>query len=125
MVCEAVEFAEEDKVMKETIDARNGLEGYAYSMRNTITDTDKLGDKISESDKETIESAIKETLTWLEENPDADKDKYAEKQKELEGICNPIITKLYQEHGGAGAGAGGGAEGGAKFEDDIDSHDEL
>jgi len=122
MVREAEEFAEEDKLMKETIDARNGLEGYAFSMRNTITDSDKLGDKISEEDKETIQNAVNEVVEWLEEHPDAEKEQYQEKQKELEGICNPIITKLYQEHGGA-PGAGG-AEGG--FGEDLgDDHDEL
>jgi heat shock protein 5 len=119
MVKEAEEFAEEDKLMKETIDARNGLEGYAFSMKNTITDSEKLGDKISEEDKETIQNAINEVIEWLEEHPDAEKDQYQEKQKELEGICNPIITKLYQEHGAPGGGAGAGA-------DDLDGdHDEL
>jgi len=95
MIREAEEYADEDKNMRETIDARNGLEGYAFSMRNTITDSDKLGDKISEEDKEVIEEAIKDTLEWLEENLEASKDDFAAKQKELEEMCNPIITKLY------------------------------
>merc|ERR1711993_151575 len=64
MVREAEEFAEEDKIMKETIDARNGLEGYAYSMKNTEKDEDKLGDKIDEDDKETIEEAVSEAIDW-------------------------------------------------------------
>jgi heat shock protein 5 len=114
MIREAEEYAEEDKTMKETIDARNALEGFAFSMKNTINDKEKLGDKISEDDKETIEEAIKKAVEWLEENPDADKEQYEEKRKELESVTNPIITKLYQEHGGAGGGAG--AE---------DDHDEL
>jgi len=123
MVREAEEFADEDKAMKATIDARNGLEGYAFSLRNSITDKEKFGDKISEEDKETIEAAIKETTEWLDEHPDADKDEYAEKQKELEAVANPIMTKLYQEHGGGAGGGGGGGEGGA--EEDIPDHDEL
>jgi len=104
MIREAEEFAEEDKIMKETIDARNALEGFAFSMKNTINDKEKLGDKISEEDKETIETAITQALEWLEENPDADKEQYEDKRKELETITNPIITKLYQEHGGSGGG---------------------
>merc|ERR1719273_2804416 len=92
MVREAEEFAEEDKIMKETIDARNGLEGYAYSMKNTVNDEDKLGDKIDEDDKETIEEAVSEAIDWLDENPEAEKEEY-------EGICNPIVQRLYQEHG--------------------------
>merc|ERR1711963_1239270 len=72
MVREAEEFAEEDKIMKETIDAKNGLEGYAYSMKNTVNDEDKLGDKIDEDDKETIEEAVTEVIDWLDENPEAE-----------------------------------------------------
>jgi len=81
----------------------------------------KLGDKISEDDKETIEKAVKETLDWLEENPTADKDQLSEKQKELEAVCNPIISKLYQQHGGPSGGPGGEEEG----EPHFDEHDDL
>ena len=118
MVREAEEFAEEDKAAKAKIDARNGLEGYAYSMRNTINDSDKLGDKIDEEDKETIEEAVTATIDWLDENPDADAEEYQEKQQELEEVCNPIVTKLYQE-------AGGGEDGEDFGDDDLDDHDEL
>jgi heat shock protein 5 len=119
MVKEAEEFAEEDKVMKETIDARNALEGYAFSLKNSVNDKEKLGAKISEEDKETIEKAAKEVTDWLEEHPDAEKDEYAEKQKELEAVANPIMTKLYQAGGGGAGGAGGGDD------DDIPDHDDL
>jgi len=122
MVREAEEFAEEDKLQKETIDSRNALEGYAYSMRNTITDEDKLGDKIEDDDKEAIEEAITETIDWLDENPEAEKEDYQEKLKELEGVCNPIVSKLYEEHGGGGGGEDD------EFDDDDDEmpdHDEL
>jgi heat shock protein 5 len=130
MVREAEEFAEEDKIMKETIDARNGLEGYAYSMKNTINDEDKLGDKIDEDDKETIEEAVTETIDWLDENPEAEKEEFEEKRKELEGICNPIIQKLYAEHGVPGTGDDEEDEGDDDFDDDDydipdDDHDEL
>jgi len=120
MVKEAEEFAEEDKLMKETIDARNGLEGYAFSLKNSVNDREKLGAKISEEDKETIENAVKEVTSWLEEHPDAEKDEYAEKQKELEAVANPIMTKLYQAAGGGAGGGGGGGE-----DEDIPDHDEL
>merc|ERR1711935_1269907 len=121
MVREAEEFAEEDKLQKETIDARNALEGYAYSMRNTVTDEDKLGDKIEDDDKEEIEEAITETIDWLDENPDAEKEDYEEKLTELEAVCNPIVSALYEEHGG------GGGDDDDEFDDDDDEpdHDEL
>ncbi|CAL6302945.1 unnamed protein product [Bathycoccus prasinos] len=113
MVEEAEEFAEEDKKIKERIDSRNSLETYAYNMKNTVSDSDKLGDKLEESDKSTIEDAVKEVLEWLDENQEADTEEYEEKLKEIEGICNPIVSQAYQE------GASDDAH------EDIDDHDEL
>ena len=115
MVREAEEFADEDKKVKERVDARNQLETYVYNMKNTIGDKDKAGGKIAEDDKETIESAIKEALEWLDDNQSAEKEEFEDKLKEVEGICNPIIQKLYQSTDGP---SGGESE-------DADDHDEL
>ncbi|KAH8045005.1 hypothetical protein JL721_12727 [Aureococcus anophagefferens] len=94
MVREAEEYADEDKKVKERIDARNGLESYLYNMKNTLDDDEKgVADKLSADDKEEIENTINEALDWLDENPEADKDKYDEKQKEVEAIANPIMRK--------------------------------
>merc|ERR1712147_117980 len=91
---------------KEKVDKRNALEGYAYNLRNTLNDEEKgIADKISEEDKETLEEAVKETLDWLDENDDAEVEEFEEKQKELEGIANPIMSKLYQGGGGGDDGA--------------------
>lgn len=119
MVKEAEEFAEEDKKVKERVDARNSLETYVYNMKNTINDKDKLGEKIGEEDKETIESAVKEALEWLDDNQSAEKEEFEDKLKELEGICNPIVSKLYQESGGPSGDAG------AEADDGDEDHDEL
>eukprot|EP00245_Coleochaete_scutata_P006766 TRINITY_DN21547_c0_g1_i1.p1 TRINITY_DN21547_c0_g1~~TRINITY_DN21547_c0_g1_i1.p1 ORF type:complete len:663 (-),score=230.41 TRINITY_DN21547_c0_g1_i1:503-2491(-) len=119
MVQEAEEFADEDKKVKERVDARNNLETYVYNMRNTINDKDKLADKIDADEKEKVESAIKEALEWLDDNQSAEKDEYADKLKEVEDVCNPIISKVYQKAGGA---PGGGAA--SDEEEDVD-HDEL
>jgi len=121
MVREAEEFADEDKNLKERVDARNGLEGYAYNMRNQINDEEKLGGKISDEDKETIEEAVTEAIDWLDENSEADAEEYKEKQTELEGKCNPIVQKLYAEAGGAeGEEDDFGGE-----DDDLGDHDDL
>lgn len=114
MVREAERFKEEDDKNKEKIEAKNGLENYAYNIRNAIRD-EKLAGQIQESDKTTIEHAVDDALNWLENvGPTSEKAEFERKQKELEGICNPIITKLYQQAGGAAGGAGGfpGAAGG-------------
>jgi heat shock protein 5 len=118
-VREAEEFADEDKQVKETIDARNGLEGYVYSLKNSVNDKDKFGEKIDAEDKETIEEAVKAALDWMEDNTDASKDDYDEQKKKLEGVANPIMTKLYQQNGGA---AGKGSD--ESWGDDI-PNDEL
>lgn len=99
MVKEAEEMAEEDKIIKEKIDARNKLETYIYNMRSTISDKDKLADKIDSDDKERIETALKESLEWLDDNQNAEKDDYEEKLKEVEEVCNPVIKKVYEKSG--------------------------
>merc|ERR1719408_814944 len=66
MVREAEEFAEEDKKVKARIDAKNGLEGYLYNLKNTLEDDEKgLADKLSEEDKEELDNTINEALDWL------------------------------------------------------------
>jgi len=37
----------------------------------------------------------------------AEKEEFEHKQKDLEKVCMPIVTKLYQGAGGAPGGAGG------------------
>jgi len=106
MVREAEEFAEEDKKVKERIDSRNGLESFLYNLKNTLEDDEKgLADKVSAEDKKELQDAIDETLDWMEENPDAEKEDYDEKQKEIEAVSNPIMREMYagQQAGGGGA----------------------
>lgn len=105
MVKEAEDFAEEDKKVKERIDARNGLESYLYNLKNTLDDDEKgVSDNISAEDKKELQDMIDETLDWMDENPEADKEDYDEKMKEVEQVSNPIMRNVYS--GGAG-GAGG------------------
>ncbi|XP_014506846.1 luminal-binding protein 4-like [Vigna radiata var. radiata] len=61
---------------------------------------------------------VKEALEWLDDNQSVEKEEYEEKLKEVEAVCNPIISAVYQRSGGA---PGGGESG----EDEDDSHDEL
>merc|ERR1712232_382787 len=107
MVAEAEKFKQEDEQIKKKVEAKNKLENYAYQMRNTINE-DKLKDKIEEDDKTTIENACKETISWLDDHQDDEAEAYEEKEKELSGICTPILTKLYSAAGGAPGGMPGG-----------------
>lgn len=104
MVQEAAEYAAEDQAIKEKIDARNGLESYLFNLRNTLEDADEknLSEQISSEDKKDLTDLIDEALDWLEDNPEANKDGYDEKLKEVENIANPIIRSLYSGAGGGG-----------------------
>ncbi|KAL0052195.1 hypothetical protein WJX82_009532 [Trebouxia sp. C0006] len=108
MVNDAEKYKGEDDLQKKKIDARNGLEQYAYSMKNTMRD-EKVASKISSEDKSKIEKAVDEAMEWLDGNQLAEVDELEDKQKEIEQICSPIISKMYQADGGAG---GGGMPGG-------------
>jgi len=117
MVNEAEKYKGEDEAQKNRIAAKNGLEGYAFQMKSTVEE-EKLKDKISADDKKKIVDKCQEIISWLDANQLAEKEEFEDKQKELEGICNPIITKLYQSTGGAAPGPDGmpnfaGAPGGA------------
>jgi heat shock protein 5 len=103
MLRDAEEFAEHDKQVKEKIDAKNSLENYLFSMKNTIEDKDKLAEKLSEQEKETISGAIKEHKEWLEANPDTDKSDYETHLKDLQSVCDPIIAKIYKQSGDSGS----------------------
>jgi len=112
MVKEAEEFAEEDKMVKDRIDARNGLESYLYNLKNTLDDDEKA-DSISAEDKKELQDIVDETLDWMEENPESEKEDYDAKQKEVENISNPIMRNMY-----AGGEGGGGDEDMGDFGDD-------
>merc|ERR1712199_100331 len=81
MIKDAKQFADEDKKVKERVDAKNAFDGYLHSMRSA---TEGSGDNKGLSEK-------------LDEE---------EKHKEVEGVCAPIVSKYY----GAGGGGGGGDE---------------
>jgi len=84
MLKEAEEMAEQDKVAKERVLSRNDLENLVYSVRNQLNDEEKgLKGKLDEDEVETIETAIKDTVSWLEENLQAEKSDYDEKKKRV------------------------------------------
>merc|ERR1712183_714016 len=124
MVNDAEKFKADDEKQKERISAKNGLESYCFNMKTTIED-EKVKDKISEDDMKKINDKWDEAIKWLDANQLAEVEEFNDKQKEIEAVCNPIITKLYQGAGGAGGmpdmggmpggmpGAGGAPSGGA------------
>jgi len=110
MLAEAEKYKEEDEAEASRIQAKNGLESYAYSLRNTLGD-EKVEEKLDAGDKEKLKKAIDETVEWLDNNTTATKDEFESQQKELEGVANPIMMKFYQSQGGAPPGGMPGAGG--------------
>merc|ERR1712060_768685 len=101
MINDAEKFADEDAKLKGKVEARNELESYAYSLKNQLSDKEKLGGKLSD-----------------EENANADADGLKAQKKEMEDIVQPIIAKLYQGQGGAPPGEEGGEED-DEFKDEL------
>merc|ERR1712110_210678 len=89
MTREGEEFAEQDRVMKEQIDAKNGLEGYAYSVKNQASSEFK--EKLTPGAIESIETSVSEVLEWLESNQAATAEEYKEKQQDLENTVKSLM----------------------------------
>merc|ERR1719479_121769 len=115
----AEKYKAEDEEKRKTIQAKNELENMAYQMRNTLDDA-KTKDMIKDEDKKKVQDLVKETIDWVDANPNAEMEEYEAKRKEIEEIWRPIITAAYGAQGGAPGGGmpgmggmpGGGMPGG-------------
>lgn len=85
----AAQYAEEDEAATARISAKNGLETYAYNLRNSVEGD--LKDKLDPEDKTTLDAAITEAITWLDASAEASTEEYTEHQKALEAVANPIV----------------------------------
>jgi len=119
MIKDAEDFAEEDKKVAERAVAKNELEQYVYSLKNQVSDTaeGKLGAKLDDEEKETINDGIETTIEWLDENGEtAEADEIKEMKEKLENIVKPIVGAMYDNED---------QQGGADEEEEDDEHDEL
>jgi L1 cell adhesion molecule like protein len=121
MVRDAEKYKDEDDKQKDRISAKNSLESYAFNMKSTMED-EKLKDKISAEDKQKVLDKCNDVVRWIDSNQLAEKEEFDHQLKDLEKLCMPIVTKLYQGAGGMpeggmpggfpGAGGAGGSHGG-------------
>lgn len=93
LVQEAEKYKEEDEKNKQRIEAKNSLENYLFQIKNTIND-EKMEGKISKEDKTKLTDIMSETTKWIDSNFSAEKEEFEKKQKEIESIFTPIMTKL-------------------------------
>jgi len=118
MVAEAEKFKAQDELQRKKIEAKNGLENYCFSLRNSLNE-DKVAAALG-ADKDVLEKHVTETMNWLESNQESAPEVYDEKRKELEKVANPIMTKLYggaQMPGAAGAAPGAAGSSGPHVEE--------
>merc|ERR1712183_586025 len=108
MVSEAEKFKDDDEKQAARIQSKNGLESYAYQIKNTLNE-EQLKDKIEQADKEAVETKAQEIISWLDSNQTAERDEYEDKKKELEAVVNPIMQKVYAAGGAPDMGGMGGA----------------
>jgi heat shock protein 1/8 len=118
MLAEAEKYKSEDEAEASRIQAKNGLESYAYSLKNTLAEG-KLN--IEAGDKEKLQTEIDKTISWLDNNQTATKDEYESQQKELETVANPIISAAY---GGAGAAPGAAGASSTRTADEVEEQPE-
>ncbi|KAF9074519.1 heat shock protein 70 family [Rhodocollybia butyracea] len=115
MVAEAEKFASEDEAQRKRIEALNQLSSFIYGLRTQVADEDGMGGRITPEDKKTIQDLIKETTEWIDENgASATAEDLEEKLAEVQGVVNPITTKLYS-----------GGESSSDDDDASRDHDEL
>jgi L1 cell adhesion molecule like protein len=101
MVDEAEKFKAEDDAQKTRVDKKNSLEQYAYSMKQTLSE-DKTKAKLDQAEVSSAMEALEGAISWLDANQLAEADEFEHKQKELEGLCNPLMQKLYSSGGASG-----------------------
>ncbi|ODO07200.1 hsp72-like protein [Cryptococcus wingfieldii CBS 7118] len=127
MLADAEKFKAEDEAAAATVQAKNGLESYSYSLKTTLSDN---ADKFDAEDHKTLTAKVDEVISALDTMETASKEEFESLQKELEAIANPIMTKFYGAQGGAPGGApggfpGAGAEGAAPAHEDGPSVEEV
>lgn len=115
MLKEAEMYANEDKLAKEKVEAKNSFEQYAIAMKSQLAG--ELGKKLSPDEKSKADAAIKEAIDYIDMNGSTDTaEDFNMKKKELEDLLAPMISKAYGD-------AAGGSE--SKDNDDEDEHTEL
>ncbi len=105
-ITQAEKYKSEDDKQAARVEAKNSFENYAYSMRNSLRE-ETLASKLDAGEKAKAQAAVDAALSWLEANQLAETEEFEHQQRELEAVCNPIISHAYQGGANAGSAAGG------------------
>lgn len=107
MVQDAEENAEKDKLLKAKIESRNKLESYLYNVKATSSE-ESVQNKLSPEERTILTEAISDGLEWLEATDleQRSSEDLEEKQREVEAIVNPMMTRMYQASSAPAQGSG-------------------
>jgi len=94
MVNDAEKFKDEDDKQKDRISAKNGLESYIFNLKSSL-ENDQLKSKLTPDEVAAATSALDDALKWLDANQLAEKEEFEDKQKELETMSRPLMSKIY------------------------------
>merc|ERR1739849_60411 len=103
MVNDAEKFKDEDDKQKERISAKNGLESYIFNLKSSL-DNEEIKSKLSSEELAGAQSALDDALKWMGANQLAEKEEFEDKQKELERMSKPIMSKIYGGQAGESCG---------------------
>eukprot|EP00091_Calanus_sinicus_P021688 TRINITY_DN6537_c0_g1_i4.p1 TRINITY_DN6537_c0_g1~~TRINITY_DN6537_c0_g1_i4.p1 ORF type:complete len:194 (+),score=77.18 TRINITY_DN6537_c0_g1_i4:207-788(+) len=101
MVNEAETFKDEDNKQKDRIAAKNSLESYIFNMKSTL-DQEEVKKKLTTEEIASGQAVLQEALKWLDSNQLGEKEEFVDKQKELEEMARPMMSKIYQQGGQTG-----------------------
>lgn len=116
MVREAEEHADEDRLLREKVDSRNAAESLIHSVRKTMND---LGDKVDDSEKSAVESAISDLESALAE--DADAETIRNKTEALGQASHALAAKAYSQSAEQPQPAGDSTSGSSAGDDVVDA----
>merc|ERR1711904_579608 len=92
MIKEAEQFADEDKKVKERVDAKNAFDGYLHSMRSAVEGSGEnkgLSEKLDDEEKEKVMDALKDGQSWMDSNPEADAEEVKRNTKKSKAFVHP------------------------------------
>uniref|UniRef100_A0A646QF71 HSP70 n=1 Tax=Hemiscolopendra marginata TaxID=943146 RepID=A0A646QF71_9MYRI len=98
MVREAEKYSKEDEEQRQRIASRNALESYVFSLKHTVGDINDS--RLSAKEQDMILRECDRVLRWIDNNMFASKYEFDHQLKELQKICNPIISNLYHRGNG-------------------------
>ena len=92
MISCSEKYKDDDDKIKLKIEARNDLENYLYSYKNSLNDNDKVDEDTKKMGLEILDNGLK----WLEDNEDSNTEQYKNKKNECEEMMKPIVLKMYE-----------------------------